>query len=839
MTEQSSADGSRGKLFLSLPLLILALFPLLALLTYDWRAIDALCTPPLPHSNWIGALGDYFAYYGYLFVGLAIWIVPILTFSMAAAAFRGKKIALGRKSIWFAIFVGAAACTLQVIGSHGGPVEILRAQVNTPDAGGIVGYLIMTRALSALLSDFGSSIISVSVMIISLIAAVGTHAFANGFGTIINWAKGSGRGNSSNAELTEEEREALDAAARAKEEVKRQRLEEKARIKAEKAAAKEAAREAMRAAAAAKVASEQRPFAPPPGERPAASPVRQAPSQPYRAVEQASVVDEAEDKGPYLLPPLSLLNPIKKAEADHGDVQATAKRLIDTLTLFDINTTLAYTVEGPVVTKYALTPEPGTRAEKFPALQKTLELALKAKTLRIESPIPGENAIGFEVPNPTPAGISFREIIESDAWKNFSGALPLLFGRDAAGKELIADLTDMPHLLVAGATGQGKSVCLNSLICGLLMTKTPDEVKFIMVDPKSVEFAAYASIPHLVAPVIVENKKAMLSLQWAESQMEKRLKLFMRAKVRNIHGYNHRPTQTDLFGEEVAGNDADPKTLPYIVVIIDEVADLMATNGKEVTPIISRLAAKARATGIHLILATQRPDAKIITGTIKANIPGRVAFKTATAIDSRTILDSAGAENLIGRGDMLYKTKDSLLRAQGAWISDGEIQNIISFIEEHSSTQFDERFTNKLQSIKEETFDPLADDEEQEKKPSSAAEEREKARDEEEAKDFRKALECVIEARRASVSFFQRRMRWGYNHAARMLDLLEDAGVVGPAVGAGPRQIIMDEMEIRALLQNESDGGAVEGAEQIEPDMPTPEAEENISYSQETEEETI
>ena len=279
--------------------------------------------------------------------------------------------------------------------------------------------------------------------------------------------------------------------------------------------------------------------------------------------------------------------------------------------------------------------------------------------------------------------------------------------------------------------------------------------------------------------------------------------------------------------------------MPRLVIIIDELADLMMSAPKEVEDSIMRLAQMSRAAGIHLMLATQRPSVNVITGTIKANIPGRVAFKTATAIDSRTILDSAGAENLIGRGDMLYKTKDSLLRAQGAWISDGEIQNIISFIEEHSSTQFDERFTNKLQSIKEETFDPLADDEEQEKKPSSAAEEREKARDEEEAKDFRKALECVIEARRASVSFFQRRMRWGYNHAARMLDLLEDAGVVGPAVGAGPRQIIMDEMEIRALLQNESDGGAVEGAEQIEPDMPTPEAEENISYSQETEEETI
>ena len=288
--------------------------------------------------------------------------------------------------------------------------------------------------------------------------------------------------------------------------------------------------------------------------------------------------------------------------------------------------------------------------------------ALHAKSLRIEAPIPGEEAIGIEVPNRAPAGISFREIIESDAWRNAKGELPLLFGKDAAGKELVADLASMPHMLVAGATGQGKSVCLNSLINGLLMTKTPEQLKLIMVDPKSVEFTSYAALPHLIVPIITENQKVVFSLKWAVAEMEKRLKLFARARVRNIYDFNHRPsfTQTDMFGNDTAVGSDMPKTVPYIVIIIDEVADLMSQCSKEVSPHIARLTAKARAAGIHLILATQRPDARIITGAIKANIPGRVAFKTATGIDSRTILDAGGAENLIGaRGSATRRSSAS------------------------------------------------------------------------------------------------------------------------------------------------------------------------------------
>ncbi|MBQ6522560.1 MAG: DNA translocase FtsK [Atopobiaceae bacterium] len=486
-----------------------------------------------------------------------------------------------------------------------------------------------------------------------------------------------------------------------------------------------------------------------------------------------------------------------------------SRRLIDTLKLFNIDAELDDTVQGPVVTKYKISLAPGTRYSAVTSLADNIKGALHAKSLRIEAPIPGEECIGIEVPNRAPAGISFREIFESDAWKNADAELPLLFGKRADGKELVADLASMPHMLVAGATGQGKSVCLNSLICGLLMTRTPEQLKLIMVDPKSVEFTAYASIPHLIVPVITENKKVVFSLRWAVSEMEKRLKLFARARVRNIYDFNHRQSlsQMEMFGDDTAIGADMPKTVPYIVIIIDEVADLMASSGKEVTPDIARLTAKARAAGIHLILATQRPDAKIITGTIKANIPGRIAFKTATSIDSRTILDDTGAENLIGRGDMLFKSKDGLLiRAQGAWISDQEIASVTRYIEEHSSTEFDDRFTNKLSTIKEEEIDIFADEtggSDTGKDAAAAAKEQVKA--EENASDFKKAVECIINTNRASTSHFQRKLGWGYNHSAKIMDMLEDAGIIAPQSGAGPRQIIMDQDQLLAVFNGGRD----------------------------------
>ncbi len=803
----------------------LSLFPLVALMTYDWRAMSALQTPAAASSNWIGALGDGFAYYGYLFIGLAIWTVPVLCIMGALTRVTGRRFLTLTRTVWICTFLISLACLMQVGQGHAPGIAAVLESQNVSNAGGVVGYLLMTRLMAPLLSDFGASIFMSIFAFASLVGIVG-------MGTLRAIAVGAFSWATAKDERTAEEDAELDAAARAavaaKAEAKRQREEEKRLAKEEKArhkeevrAAKERAKleraaaragnaevastgaaadelESLRAAAAAARAAAQ-------AEQRGKSAAVQAGTAVKSAAEE---VEEEVDNRPYVLPPVDLLNPIPNVTADHGDVSEMSRRLIDTLKIFGVDATLSYTVQGPVVTKYAIELTPGTRYSSVTNISNELMGALHAKSLRIEAPIPGEDRVGIEVPNRKPAGISFREIFESEAWRTTKAELPLLFGKNAAGKELIADLASMPHMLVAGATGQGKSVCLNSLINGLLMTRTPEQLKFIMVDPKSVEFTPYASIPHLLVPVITDNRKVIFSLHWAVAEMEKRLKMFARARVRNIYDFNHRKviTQTDMFGADEQINSDLPRTVPYIVIIIDEVADLMATNAKDVIPDISRLTAKARAAGIHLILATQRPDAKVITGTIKANIPGRVAFKTSSAVDSRTILDDAGAENLIGKGDMLFRSKDGLLvRAQGAWISDDEIARITGFIEEHSSTQFDKKFADKLGKVKEASVeDPFADNtddpDNQKADEEGDAQSAATVKAAEDADLYKRALECVINTQRASTSHFQRRLGIGYNHAARLCDKLEDAGVIGPQRGAGPRQILMSQDQLLAIF---------------------------------------
>jgi S-DNA-T family DNA segregation ATPase FtsK/SpoIIIE len=818
MTDDSSNTGERSALkqilaYLQFPL---ALFPLVALLTYDWRSIEQLNSPALPSTNWIGALGDGFAYYGYLVFGLAVWMVPAFSVIAAINLIRGRmslRPSLG--SLNLLLLMSSSACILQVMGAHDNTVSRLAEKINLYDSGGAIGYIVMTRFLSPLLSDFGSSVLMCLVMTVSLVTSVGIGNIVSFFRAIGNWAasprpapaEGPGsfpREGAENAEAGA--REAYLAAIEAKEAVKRQREADKAAAKAAKAAAKaeaKARKEELREQKKLERA----------GLAPAAAPAAMPSALPQSApAPSPAPADEPPgDKGPYILPSVSLLDPLRKSTADHGNVKEMSQKLIDTLKLFGVDASLAYTIQGPVVTKYAIQLAPGTRYSAVTNISDNLMGALRAVSLRIEAPIPGEEYVGIEVPNRVSAGISFREIIESDTWRNFKGELPLLFGKDAAGNELVADLAKMPHMLVAGATGQGKSVCLNAIINGLLMTKTSDQLKLIMVDPKSVEFTSYVSLPHLIVPIITDNRKVIFSLHWAVAEMEKRLKMFARAKVRNIYDFNHRLqfTQTDMFGADSAVGSDMPRTVPYIVIIIDEVADLMAAAAKEVTPDISRLTAKARAAGIHLILATQRPDAKVITGTIKANILGRVAFKTATSIDSRTILDDTGAENLIGKGDMLFRTAEGkLIRAQGAWLKDEEIERITGFIEQHSNPEFDQNFKTKLERVKEAGItDPFADnDDDPDNHPQPAAgagavaSKREIAKAEEDADNYRRAIECIINTNRASTSHFQRRLGIGYNNAAKIIDKLEEAGIIGPQVGAGPRQIIMDQEQLMAIF---------------------------------------
>ena len=817
MTEASSRtpaeNEERHALGWLLPLF--AFFPFIALVTYDWHAIAALNLPPSPSANWIGALGDGFAYWGYKFVGLAIWLVPVVCIIGGILFATGRRLRTGFRKLWLLAFVAAVACLLESAAAGLPGIGRILARINADTAGGIVGYLLMTRMLAPLIGGFGAAIAMAAIAVISLIAAIGLNNLLSALSALWRWAlAGTSRkplppvaGDADDEARFEREQAEYLAAIRAKEDAAAQARAEKERIRAEKEAAK-AAREAEREAAKAAREAEKKSKSNVEVEGAMAKDESEGTKSKTRVeVEEGN----AEDKGPYMLPGVNLLAPLKISAADHSDVDVMSARIINTLKLYKIDATLSFTVKGPVITKYAIQLAEGTPYSSVTKHELELMGALHAKSLRIEAPIPGKEEVGIEVPNTKPAGISFREIFESETWKTAEAKmeLPLLFGKDASGKELVADLASMPHMLVAGATGQGKSVCLNSLLCGLLMTRTPEQLKLIMVDPKSVEFAAYSRIPHLLIPVIADNNKVVKALQWAVVEMEKRLKLFTRAHVRNIYDFNHRKsfTQTDMFGEDTEVGSGMPKTLPYIVVIIDEVADLMMQCAKVVTPPISRIAAKARAAGIHLILATQRPDAKIITGSIKANIPGRVAFKTASSVDSRTILDDSGAESLIGRGDMLFKGKDGILtRAQGSWISDEEIANVTQFIEEHSNLQYDDKFAKNLARVQEAGVeDPFADMNEEDAK-QARAEQREQVKAAESASDFKKAVECVINTKRASVSHFQRQMSWGYNHAAKILDELTARGIVAPQEGMGSRRIIMDEDAMIAIL-HEGEGG--------------------------------
>ncbi len=842
MTEpHSNADTRRKEARSAFGWLLfpVSLFPLVALLTYDWRAISALQSPSVTSSNWVGALGDGFAYYGYLFFGLAIWILPALCILAGLMRVTGRRFFTRGRIAWTLLFIVCSACLAQTVQGHAPGIAALLDTLNLSNAGGVIGYLLMTRGLASLLSDFGASVLMLCLMFATFIAIIGLSNLSRGAIAVLRWAtmrdvvpetKPNDSGDATDSAMDDREAQYL-AAMRAKEDAKRQREEEKRLAREEKLRQKD---ELLAAKARAKIEREKerdrRNAAPAAG-----ATAEQAPSS--RTDEQSA---PNEDRGPYVLPPVELLNPIPHASADHGDVNEMSQKLINTLKIFGIDATMSYTVQGPVVTKYAIELTPGTRYSTVTTISNELMGALHAKSLRIEAPIPGEDRVGIEVPNRKPAGISFREVFESETWKSSKAELPLLFGKDAAGRELVADLASMPHMLVAGATGQGKSVCLNSLINGLLMTRTPEQLKFIMVDPKSVEFTAYAAIPHLLVPVITDNRKVVFSLRWAVAEMEKRLKLFARARVRNIYDFNHRKTftQTDMFGTEDPVRTDMPRTVPYIVIIIDEVADLMATSAKDVVPDIGRLTAKARAAGIHLILATQRPDAKVITGTIKANIPGRVAFKTSQSIDSRTILDEAGAENLIGRGDMLFKSKDGLLiRAQGAWISDEEIARITGFIEQHATTQFDETFAKKLGRVKEASIDdPFADnaddpDNQKTDDDESAETSRETVKAAEDADLYKRALECIINTNRASTSHFQRRLGIGYNHAAKLCDKLEDAGVIGPQKGAGPRQILMAQEQLLAIFNGNAvaEPGAATAAE---PSVPTDDGDSTFDASE-------
>lgn len=479
--------------------------------------------------------------------------------------------------------------------------------------------------------------------------------------------------------------------------------------------------------------------------------------------EQANLSDDD-----YQLPSTSLLTKTKATDQTKEAKSLNAKsRLVhDTLKSFGVEATVSSVSLGPTVTQYELKPGQGVKVNRIANLADDLALALAAKSIRIEAPIPGKPYVGIEVPNDTQAVVGFRDMIEQSNTLN-EGLLTVPLGRDVSGKIVSVDLAAMPHLLIAGSTGSGKSVGLNGIIVSLLLKAKPSEVKLMMVDPKVVELSIYNGIPHLLTPVVSDPKKAAKSLNKLVEEMENRYDLLAQFGKRNVGEYNAAVEENNAHAKET-GNALMTK-LPYIVAVVDEFADLMATVGSEIEVSIARLGAKARAAGIHMILATQRPDVKVINGTIKSNIPGRIAFRTASGIDSRTILDTNGAEKLLGRGDMIFAPPGKAhKRLQGAFISNADVTAVVDFVKDEQTVAYDDKMTVTDEEIAQDEAGVAGNSDDE---------------------LFDEALEFVIDQQKASTSLLQRRFRIGYNRAARLIDDLENAGYIGPADGARPRQV--------------------------------------------------
>ena len=475
--------------------------------------------------------------------------------------------------------------------------------------------------------------------------------------------------------------------------------------------------------------------------------------------EVANDLKSEESYDNYQLPPVTLLNnPVKKQTITKGDVVKKSKILQSTFNNFGIEVKIVKAIVGPSITQFQILPTPGTKVSKIVNLSNDIALNLAAKDVRIEAPIPGKSLIGIEIPNTVNELVTMKEVFVND---EDNSPLSVTLGKDVSGESIFTRIDKTPHLLIAGSTGSGKSVCVNTIITSILLKNKPDKVKLIMIDPKMVELSIYDGIPHLLTSVVTDPIKAADVLYKVVLEMENRYREFARARVRNMEGYN-----------KIAAKDPDYKELPYIVVIIDELADLMMVSSKEVEESIARIAQKARAAGIHMIIATQRPSVDVITGVIKTNIPSRIAFAVSSSIDSRTILDKSGAETLLGKGDMLYLSADSSkpVRIQGAFLSDEEVEKVVDYVKSQSEAQYDPNMT-----------------------PSEVSSQGGVSSDDEVDPIYKEVLLFIAKTQKASASLLQRRFKIGYNRAARIIDMLEEDGYIGPVDGSKPRKVFLEK----------------------------------------------
>jgi S-DNA-T family DNA segregation ATPase FtsK/SpoIIIE len=777
----------------------LAVLLFLALVSYQpgdlpsWAKLiyDTNARSPIVH-NLCGVVGAVAAGYLYFFFGAAsyLWIIVLAGYGIAKLTTRHFWI---RERIgWSFLFVLSGACLLQLQPWF---LKGWNKAFRIEGPGGWIGKWVGERAFGGPLGEVGAPIVLGLVYLVSLVLAIGFHpvnVLRNGWARIKRYFIDREKRRMAAMEETERmdfERRKLARQA--------EKLERRLKKQADP--------------------GQRRPDEPPAAEVPepriidATLPQEKRPSL---AEIESGRKKKAESKPSlaalrlenYQLPPLDLLDPLDdtgRRPADHDELRAVQAIILETLTHFGIGAKAGDITRGPVITRFEVYPDSGVRVDRITSLERDIARATRAQQINILAPIPGKDTVGIEIANSSKIKVTLRELLETSDWLNSGARLPLGLGKDVYGKTIIADLAKMPHCLVAGTTGSGKSVCINAMIASLLFRYTPEELRFIMIDPKVVEMQIYNELPHLVTPVVTDPRKVLLALRWVVDEMDLRYQIFAKCGVRNIAAFNERPP-TNAGTESAAGRTAGvsssenaeeavdegngsggeapalaapdedlaiPDRMPYIVVIIDELADLMQTAPADVEGAIARITQMARAAGIHLIVATQTPRADVVTGIIKANIPSRISFQVASGLDSRVILDQKGAEKLLGQGDMLYLPPgtSTLVRAQGVLVTDDEIRRLVAFVSSQAKPKFEASIHERL------TSPPAEED--------VTAEEEEL---------IQKVLEIMKQERRASTSLFQRRLRLGYTRAARIVDVLEQRGIVGPRDGVKDREILVD-----------------------------------------------
>ncbi len=753
-----------------------------------------------PSPNLGGPWGADIAWWSLHLLGLSTWLLPVFLLWFAWVAVRNaRRLVLTR-------FIAMTLCIATESGLWSMVKVVNKNDYFTQGLGGVIGQLLYHQLLKDTVGVVGAGLLLGTIFVLTL-AFIFTRDIGSElekmFAAIHTWRKLRAQRAAERAQSKRKEKEAKGKAITAKAAAvalmppasRKQPLvipKTKEEIAREAAAAKivdsstpESARIVLKTASAEEPAS--------PGAKAASGSLGKLnivkPEETKKA--RSTLLSRADEN--YQFPPLSLLREPEKLDVSSSEEEhrQNAENLLRILAEFGVEVTLGEIHVGPVITRYEVIPAAGVRVEKIAGLDKNIALGMRAQSVRIMAPIPGKAAVGVEVPNQKRMEVGLREILESEDWAAAKAELPIALGKDVSGRPLVSDLAKMPHLLIAGATGSGKSVCINAIIASILYHASPRDVRLLMIDPKIVELKIFNVLPHMLIPVVTEAKKVPAALKWLLKEMEMRYQIFAKVGVRNISGFNSRkksareaaPASETQATIDVASLHSDvevPEHMYYVIAIIDELADLMMVAPAEIENSVARLAQLARATGIHIIIATQRPSVNVITGIIKANLPSRIAFQVASQVDSRTIIDTKGAETLIGRGDMLFSPPGTskLVRAQGALVSDEEISKLLEFLQRNGPPAYAQdvqAHIDRAASEDEEEADDDGDDE---------------LGDDEEL--FKQAVEVLKVSRRASTSMLRRRLRIGYNRAARVMELMEEKGIVGPENGAQPREILVD-----------------------------------------------